>query len=145
MAALLTLETITKPRDYLTIDGAPYNLRRHDDLSILEHAQLQRQAPRFDELMRLSRDQMTDAQAVELGEIAAIICGVVLEAPPEVQARLSDTQRVEVALTFTWLLLGMRPTSRSQTTSTAPIAPRSRGANKPRASRASTGARRTRG
>lgn len=138
-APILAIDTLETHQ--VAVDGALYPLRVAGQLSVLEHTRMARLSPRLDALIA-KEPVLTDDEAVELSDLLRDVCALILGAPPEVQARLSDPQRLEVAMVFTALSRGMRPTRESQTGQSTP----STGATVPRDLRGSTrGPRRSRG
>lgn len=87
----------------VTIDGAAYNLRAGDDLSIVEFHRLKRQGMRLDALM--NADEITEAEETELAALLDTITKRVLEAPDEIHSKLRDTHRLKIVRTFTRLQL----------------------------------------
>jgi hypothetical protein len=99
---LLDLATlITRP--VVRIDGALYELRSPDEVSVLEYARLTALGAKADALEML--EDPTEAQEAEYARLMDTICRKVLLAPDEVHAKLTSDQRGAVALTFTRLRL----------------------------------------
>ncbi|MGE3175921.1 MAG: hypothetical protein AB7O32_00510 [Vicinamibacterales bacterium] len=137
---LFDLDTVT-PRACITVNGQPYDLLTIDQVSIAAFHQLQRLCPRYDALMQ--KPDLDDDESLELSGLLIRIVRLVLEAPEDVQARLTDNQRLQIVLAFTRLsrtpLNPARATTRStRMTSAAP----SIGAKRYRGSAASTRVRR---
>lgn len=138
--ALFSLDTITPPA-CITVNGQPYDLLRGDQLSIAQYHEAMRLIPRYDALMQA--ESLDEAQSDELAQVLVRLCRIVLQAPDDVQTRLSDNQRLQVVLAFTALSL-LTPGPRARATTTAPGARRSTGASRSRGSSASTPAPRRR-
>ena len=85
----------------ITIDGKPYQIRHPDSLSLGTLKRLELLAPRVGLL--LQRDDLTPSDEQELSELLSTLCALMLDAPAEVEARLSDTQRVAILEAFTQL------------------------------------------
>ncbi len=103
---LLNLETaITRPT--IAIDGKVYEIRSPDELSIMEHARLQRDSAEYNRLVTpeaLTDDQVTRLEAVVISLSDFIMVGV----PAEVRQNLSGAQRMDVIAVFTMLPLGSK-------------------------------------
>lgn len=144
---IFTLDTIT-PRDAVAIDGVNYELRRSTELSVLEHARLRRLSPRYDVLID-REENLSDEEAVELSSVLSDICAVVLKAPSEVLAKLTDVQRLLIVSTFIALSHGMRPLRETANTTGAlgrqGMTSPSTGGTASHGSRGSTAVRRRRG
>lgn len=130
-----------EPNDFITVDGVPYDLLRPHQVSIAGYVELLRICPRFEALMGQDRD-LTDAETEEIERILLRIVRLILRAPEEVHARLTGSERLQIAEAFTTLsrLKERLPARANQTTT--PIATRSTGPKKRRGSAASSRARR---
>lgn len=120
---ILDLKTLTS-RQQVRIDGRLYELRSPDELSLLAYRQ---HAARFVRLGALL--QKKSINATESKEQAALLdglCRLILDAPPQVHARLHDGQRLQIAEVFS-RLLRTRRTARGPRASTTRSATRSRG------------------
>lgn len=103
---LLTLETLVPDRPYINIDGSRYELALPDDFGILQSARMAR-------LLRVARetedaaaaapkDGPIDASVIKaLEDIVDEQLALILYAPDEVRARLSDKQKLEIIAAFT--------------------------------------------
>lgn len=98
---VLDLNTLTE-RPLVAIDGLTYPLRAVEDFSILEHQTHVGQVQRFAALMNIPA--LTATEETELAALLKSYCQRVLAAPPEVHAKLSDVQRLQVVMTFVRLL-----------------------------------------
>lgn len=138
-APVLDLATLLDPIR-VRIDGTLYALHRPDALSLSQVARVDALRPDFEALRSSSASfTLTLDQLKTLESVLAEMCLVVLDAPADVQARLSDPQRIAIIQAFTQL-----PPPR-QTAGAVPLAPKSTGARSSRGSRASTAARRRTG
>jgi hypothetical protein len=133
-APVLDLTTLVTPI-HVRIDGTLYELRRPGTLSLEALAQVDLLRPKVVELQaRLPADSAVVLDALE--GLLVGLCALVLVAPADVQARLSDEQRIAILQAFQTL-----PASHPPTTE-APPARRARptGGRSSRVSRASMGA-----
>lgn len=95
---LLNLDTLTE-RATVAIDGTPYALLPPDALSAVDYHRFRRLTPRLETLWNQETPLMPDEEK-ELEQILAALCSIVLEAPPDVHARLTDMQRLAVYQAF---------------------------------------------
>jgi hypothetical protein len=98
---LLNLDTLTT-RPIIRIDGAPYEMRVPEELSIVDYHRLSRQGQRLDGLM--SAPTLRPEEEQELATILDKLCHTILEAPEATHAKLGDIHRLAIARTFTPLL-----------------------------------------
>lgn len=140
---LLTLETLTAP-PAIDIDGIRYPLRMPDALSIVGYRKLAHSLQRLETLWAL--DAPTPKEDAELTRLFRRVAAVVIEAPDEVLAGLTDLQCVLVYQTFLTLPHStlLRVGAMFQGGMPASLRP-STGASSVPASAGSTGARRTPG
>lgn len=99
---VLTIDLAETVRPAVGIDGGSYGLRAADEFSIAEFHKLGRLGRRLDALMALET-ALTDAQQQEVSTVLDTICQQVLDAPPEVHAKLRDLHRLRICRTFTAL------------------------------------------
>lgn len=104
---VLTLSTIDTAGVPIQIDGRRYQTRHPDALSLRAIKQLERLAPRLGGL--LQQDDLSEAEELELSTGLAEVCRLVLDAPDEVIARLTDQQRVRVMEAFMALRMPSSP------------------------------------
>jgi hypothetical protein len=133
---LLNITTVTAPPAVIAIDGARYPLLSAEALPLASIQRLQRDAPRLGHLLQI--DEKTPDEATETGQLLRAVCALVLDAPADVHARLTDVHRVAIVHSFTQL---------QSTSATAPMRTRARsiGAKSSRGSNGSMAARRKRG
>jgi hypothetical protein len=136
-APVLDLTTLVTPI-FVRIDGELYELRRPGALSLEEIARIDLLRPQVLELQaKLAEASSADVDVLNLSRLLVALCAIVLAAPADVQARLSDQQRLAILQAFQSLPAPQPPTTAART-------PRRRarpiGARSSRASRASTGA-----
>jgi len=93
----LTFDTLHEGAP-VSIDGVRYEIRPLYALSLGGIKQIQRRATRITELMRL--DPLPEAEEQELTRLLVETCAVILDAPAEVQAKLTDGQRVRICDAF---------------------------------------------
>lgn len=115
----------------IEIDGAAYAIRHPESLSLGAYKQIEREFPTLGDL--LQRDTLTPEEEHTVAGLLERAVQIVLDAPPDVRARLTVRQRVQAVEAFIDLL----STPRGATGAPRP----STGANSSRASRASTAAR----
>lgn len=123
----------------IRIDGRLYHILSADALSLRALKQLETLAPRVGVL--LQRADLVDADAEECSDGLARICTLILDAPPEVQARLSDQQRVRVMEAFTQLRSSRAATPAGANTTASAGRKRSPGSRGSTAARPRTGTR----
>lgn len=134
MADPITLDFITLHEGPpVKIDGQLYHLRHPDALSIAHLKQMERIGPRAGELLQAA--DLDDAQIGELDALLQRTGAIVLDAPADVQARLSDLQRIQILHAFSRL----RFPTRAEIGVTPPR-PRKTGARPSPGSRGSTAA-----
>lgn len=139
---VLNLDTLL-PSATVRIDGIKHELRSADQLSLLE-------LRRFEQLRRqmnllLAKDELSAEDEAHVSRLADQQCRIVLGAPADVHARLTDVQRMHVISAFLELPGRTRQGTAANPTAAARPA-RSTGAKPSRSSSASTTARRrTRG
>ena len=148
---LLTLDTLAV-HDQVAIDGVRYDLRKGDELSVVDYQRLAHQLPQLGSL--LQREALTPEEEETAQSLLDRVCRTVLVAPDAVHARLTDLHRVSIVTVFAedftrlgrtspGLLMLARATTRQQTPPTR--ATRRTGATSRRASRGSTAGTRTAG
>lgn len=117
---ILDLATLAD-RPTVAIDGIAYRLRSPDDFSILEHQRHVVQVQRFSELLNLPAP--TDDEGAELAQLLDAYCRRVLEAPPDVQGKLTDGQRLRIVSVFAQLLglSGLTPGATARPTATTGV------------------------
>jgi hypothetical protein len=142
MATVLKLDALT-PTDNVLINGVSYWLRKPDALTLREHKIVERSTPRLFEL--LAQDDLTEDEDVEATSLMQQLCEIVLEAPADVRAGLSDVQRLSVFVAFTPLRLKLIPPTTGAAATTPTAAVPSSGASGSRGSKRSTAARRRAG
>jgi fatty acid/phospholipid biosynthesis enzyme len=133
--ALLDIATITAPAAAVSIDGERYALLSVAALPLASIQRIQRDGPRLGELLKI--EEKTPNQTTETSQLLRSVCELVLEAPADVHARLSDVHRVAIIHSF--MQLQSTPVNRPRTGVLSTGAKSSRGSN------GSTVARRKRG
>ncbi len=105
---LLTLDSLTD-RPVIVIKGQEYLLITNALLPPLDAHRVQRMSLRIEALMQ--QETLTTEEEQELDTIPDKMCRVVLEAPDDVQAGLTNRQRMDIIGTFATaptLMPGMR-------------------------------------
>jgi hypothetical protein len=98
---ILSISTLVEPRDFVTIDGTPYELRRPGELTLLEQLRLGRRGQEL-EALKVSLDT-GDPGEEDIQTLLALLdemCRLVLLAPAEIHARLSDAQKQAIVQAF---------------------------------------------
>jgi len=136
---LLNLDTFTE-HPSVKIDGVLYGLSPLDALSVFAFQRVRKVAP---QIGRLLKKEITEDESSELETLLVEMCQILLDAPPEVRAKLTVLQQLSV---YTAFLMLPRPTllravgGQLGTEETSPS-----GAPSRRGSHGSTGARRSNG
>lgn len=91
---VLELSTAPDPGLTIRIDRRVYRLRRPETLSLPDVNKLNRIAPRIGRL--LLEENPSDEAFTDISAGLAQICDLVLDAPPDVRARLGDQQRLKI-------------------------------------------------
>ena len=134
---LLTLDSLTE-YPTVVIDDVQYALTPPDCLPILGYHRIHRLGPRLFELFGKIDVDLTEAEGQELEQILDQLCRVVLQAPADIHARLTDVHRMAIYEAFLGLpLTGLQMAGRATTEATTETKKRT-GARSSRASRAST-------
>lgn len=120
---VLDLSTIVDPI-HVRIDDVLYTLRRPEALSLEHLVQFDALRAAFADLQQTPPATLAPNQLAVLNDVIVHMVSIVLEAPVEVLARLSDAQRLAVVQAFTQL----------------PASHRSKPGARRRASRSPTGA-----
>jgi hypothetical protein len=142
---LLDLTTLVDPR-YVRIDGVLHELRRPDQLSIAQIAELEQLRPQMAQLQQLQGATTLSGEDLATAVQAMVrLCAIVLAAPAAVQARLSDLQRLAVLQAFMQLSAPPRLAPGAARGTVSAVGRRSTGASSRRGSRASTAALRPTG
>lgn len=137
---LLKLDTLVQ-RDYLTIDGEPYDLRNAEELSLFDRERIIHYSTRMRWIEQ--KAERTNDDDVEYGGLVQKVVAMIVDAPASVLDRLERPHREAICLTFIGLLLARLDLTRAK----APETPAGRrtGAKSRRGSRGSTAARRRTG
>lgn len=85
----------------IRIDGQLYHLRSANALSLGALKRLERLAPRMGAL--LQQADLSEAEERDVSAGLVQLCDLVVDAPAEVRARLTDAQRVRILEAFTQL------------------------------------------
>lgn len=85
---------------YVRIDGTEYELYSPDRLTLVQLAELERLRPWIAKLQVLDAAALSEGGLATASQAVARLCQIVLAAPADVQARLSDAQRVMILNTF---------------------------------------------
>lgn len=134
---ILSLTTLTSS-PLITIDGVAYELLHPQAVSL---GQLRRIKQLGVDITALeNKAEPTPEEDARLSQLMAALCGLVLKAPAEVLAGLTDLQRQQVVVSF----IQLRSTLRAPAAG-AVGANRSSGKKPSRGSRGSTAGRRTTG
>jgi hypothetical protein len=137
-APLLDLVTIA-PQYTIIIDGVSYFIRHTDALTLRQSLIADRAIPRIAELLKTD---LTEEEDRELSGLLQQVCQVVLDAPLDVQARLTDVQKLQVFVAFTPLRSKLTPSVIGANAATAASPD---GSNGSRGSKRTTAARRRAG
>lgn len=113
--AALSLTTTERAATVIKIDGRGYALKHPDSLPIGVLRKFGRLSTRVHELSEL--DDPSDAESAELSDLLAEFTRQAMDAPAEVQARLTDLQRMEILGVF------IKLRSKWTTTTAAPTHP----------------------
>ncbi|MFQ5775865.1 MAG: hypothetical protein ACE5GS_15185 [Kiloniellaceae bacterium] len=115
---LLDLSTAIE-RPTVLIDGASYEILCPDELSILDLQRLMADGRKIDAIVR--KDELSDEDVATLSRLLATLSErILVGAPADVRARLSDQQRLRVAEVFTQLP-GWHARARPATGAQSPI------------------------
>ena len=104
---VLALATLTD-RSTITIDGQAYDLINPEELSIVDTHRVGKWGSRVQELYK-DIDSRPEADIAELAELLDKLCRMLWRAPGEVHDRLTDNQRLSIAMAFTGLQRGTVP------------------------------------
>jgi len=94
MAEIKTLPEKLIDEIAVNIDGQQFFVRNPDAIPALDHMYIDRSIRRFGAL--LEKDENTDDEKAEVSRILKRICGAILDAPSEEQAKLNDQQRLKI-------------------------------------------------
>lgn len=140
---LLNLDTLANPAT-VVIDKQPYVILAPDALNVLDFRRLQALIPRLERLD--AQEMLTDEEGEEFRRHIDAICRLVLQAPEDVHARLSDVQRIAVYMAFAELPSSMLQLMGAKLKAAgATMPPPLTGASSPRNSPAATAAPRSTG
>jgi hypothetical protein len=114
-SALLDLSTLLE-RDHITIDGAAYELRLTQELSVMDGAAAARLGEELQAVAGKSFSELTEDEAAKVEAALRWLIATILIAPPEVQDRLQSQQRLAIAMAFFQRRLGSTRTTRAATT-----------------------------
>jgi len=92
---ILNLNTINP---VVRIDGDDYTLRTREDLTIVGNIRTSKQFQRFQTLR--FKGKRTPNEERELKKVLGQLCAEMLEAPPEVHAKLTQMQQLAVVTVF---------------------------------------------
>jgi hypothetical protein len=100
--ALMSMSTLEEARDYVTIDGEPYELARDLDLTLRERGRMMTLQRRYMRVLSVDTDELGEGE-VEAGEAALVeLVGLLLPAcPADVIRKMSTAQRLAVVNLFT--------------------------------------------
>jgi hypothetical protein len=133
---LLDLDTLAPPAS-VRIDGQTYVLLSPDALCALDVRRLQNFIPQLEARWGKPDDQLTDEDKTEVSRIIDAICRIVLQAPQEVHAKLTDVHRTAVYYSFlglpsvtlqqvaVFMGLGAPPPATSTGANSSPVSPAS--------------------
>jgi hypothetical protein len=110
-------------RPVVIIDGHEYQLLTQAILPPIDVHRLAKFSRRIEVLTQ--QEDLTAAEEAELTALPDRICRLLLEAPNEVHAKLTDTKRMEIAATFLTAPWMMPPTPRRDDLATPSIPPAS--------------------
>lgn len=99
--SVLTLDTLVERRTVI-IDKIPYELTGPAELSLLDFHRLAKTSDRVAQLLLRERE-LEENEIVELLEKLDGFVSKVLAAPPEILAKLTETQKLAVLKAFTML------------------------------------------
>lgn len=98
---LLNIDTLVE-RDYVTIDGQPYELRNPGELTLLEQARLGRRGEEMEALRQaMSERGPSDDEIARVTAVLEEMVRLVLLAPPEVIERLQEPHKHAIIGAFT--------------------------------------------
>lgn len=115
LVPVLEIDTLL-PIAKVAIDGGLYELRSPDMLPLFDYKRLERCRDRIGQLM--SQADITEPEAKELDTLLDRQCRLILDAPNDVHARLSDGIRMQVYLAFLELPTSCRETPAAKQTQT---------------------------
>lgn len=141
-APLLNITTLL-PQDSVLIDGVSYFIRNRESLTIRGSMIVERAFPRLIALM--ASDELTDEQDAEATALLQQTVSVVLDAPADVIAKLTDTQRLNVFMAFTPLRSKLWPSTNGAKDGAAATTKPRTSASGSRASKRATAAHRKTG
>lgn len=104
---ILALATLTD-RSTISIDGQAYDLINPEELSIVDTHRVGKWGARVQELYK-DIEVRNEDEIGELGSLLDKLCRMLWRAPAEVHDRLTDNQRLAVAMAFTALQRGTLP------------------------------------
>ncbi len=108
------------PKDVIAIDGVTYELIRPDQfLSLFDYSRYERLFNRVVELT--TKDDVTDAEEVELNAAVDRMARMVWRAPAEVHDQLTPRQRMQVVTAFLRLPATNRATPAAEPAPTLPL------------------------
>lgn len=105
---LLDLETLARERDTFKVDGVPYELLAPDDFSIVDQSELMRMGRKFKKLQESDIEE-NEAQAIAF-QLKKFIKRISVGLPDEVNAKLTDAQRLAVVGAFIQAMPGINQT-----------------------------------
>lgn len=108
---VLSLTSVTDG-PFIVFDKRRYDLRDPNALPLGVLKKFQRIAPRISDLAEL--EDPTDEEAQELSDLLAYFTSKAVDAPPDIQKKFTDVQRLMVMQVFTQL----RPTPTAPTAAT---------------------------
>lgn len=118
-APILDLSTLAPERPTVVINRQPYELRMPDDFGLIELARYERLMHESQAIQnRKSKAPITVDEAQKLSTVLAEAVQLVLQAPADVLAELSDWNRIAILEAFTPAVTGAatprkKPRSRS--------------------------------
>jgi hypothetical protein len=114
--SLLDLSTLLD-RDHITIDGAAYELRLTEELSIVDAAAAARVGEQLTAVAGKTFSQLSDDECARVESALRWLIETILIAPDDVQARLQTQQRLAIATAFFQRRRASDRTTRAATTS----------------------------
>jgi hypothetical protein len=95
---LLTITTLEKERDFVTIDEKPYPVMYFDDFGLMEQARLNRFGKTIEDLQD---NKLSDGDVkIAIAKLRELISMIVPDMPAEILTRLTDNQQQAIATAF---------------------------------------------
>lgn len=109
----MDLETLSRDRDTFRVDGVPYELLASDDFSIVDQSELIRIGRKFKKMQEVDIDER-EAQAIA-DQLKKFVKRITVNLPDEVNAKLTDAQRLAIVSAFMQAMPGIQNQNQNQT------------------------------